>query len=81
LFKSLLGHLLDPQHPLFKLAQAIPWGRIEKEFASLYGSVGLPSHPIRKMAGLLMLKHTYNLSDERVVAVWQENPYYQFFTG
>ncbi len=28
-----------------------------------------------------MLKHLYNLSDERVVAMWQENPYYQYLAG
>lgn len=28
-----------------------------------------------------MLKHLYNLSNERVVSLWQENPYYQFFSG
>ena len=33
------------------------------------------------MAALLMLKHLYNLSDERVVAMWQENLYYQYFAG
>jgi transposase, IS5 family len=43
--------------------------------------MGLPSHSIRKMAALLMLKHRYNLSDERVVAIWQENPHYQYFAG
>ena len=59
----------------------IPWKKLEEVFAPLYGTVGLPSHPIRKMAALLMLKHLYNLSDERVVAMWQENPYYQYFAG
>jgi hypothetical protein len=34
----------------------------------------LPSHPIRKMAALLMLKHLYNLSDERVVAHGKRTP-------
>ena len=81
LFKSLLSNQLNPQHPLFQLAQAIPWQRLEQDFAPLYGTVGLPSHPVRKMTALLMLKHLYNLSDERVVALWKENPYYQFFSG
>jgi IS5 family transposase len=59
---------LNPQHPLYLLARVILWEKIEEAFAPLYGKVGLPSHPIRKMAALLMLKHLYNLSDERVVA-------------
>ena len=41
----------------------------------------MPSHPIRKMAALLRLKHGYNLSDERVVAHWETNPYFQYFSG
>ncbi len=81
LFKTLLAHQLNPQHPLYLLGQAIPWKKLEEAFAPLYGHVGLPSHPIRKMAALLMLKHRYNLSDERVVAMWLENPYYQYFAG
>src|SRR3979490_906283 len=33
------------------------------------------------MAGLGVLKHTYNLSDEVVCEQWIENPYYQYFCG
>src|SRR6266700_247004 len=33
------------------------------------------------MAGLAILKHTYNLSDEVVCEQWIENPYYQYFCG
>jgi transposase, IS5 family len=81
LFKNLLSNQLNPQHPLYLLAQAIPWKKLEEAFAPLYGKVGLPSHPIRKMAALLMLKHLYNFSDERVVAHWETNPYFQYFAG
>ena len=33
------------------------------------------------MAGLFILKHMHNLSDEVLCARWLENPYYQFFCG
>jgi transposase, IS5 family len=33
------------------------------------------------MAGLAILKHTYDLSDERACEAWIENPYYQYFCG
>src|SRR5579872_3760870 len=33
------------------------------------------------MAGLAILKHTSNLSDEVVCELWIENPYYQYFCG
>ena len=59
----------------------IPWKKLEEAFAPRYGTVGLPSHPIRKMAALLMLKHLYNLSDERVVDRWETDPYYQYLAG
>jgi transposase, IS5 family len=33
------------------------------------------------MAGLAILKRTYDLSDEVLCERWLENPYYQFFCG
>jgi IS5 family transposase len=33
------------------------------------------------MAGLAIVKHTYDLSDERACEAWIENPYYQYFCG
>ncbi|WP_425513253.1 transposase [Xanthomonas fragariae] len=36
---------------------------------------------MRLIAGLLYLKHAYDLSDEAVCERWLENPYWQFFTG
>ena len=35
LFKNLLAHQLNPQHPLYLLAQVIPWKKLEEEFAPL----------------------------------------------
>jgi transposase, IS5 family len=81
LFKNLLAHQLNPQHSLYLFARVIPWTKLEEAFAPLYGRVGLPSHPISKMAALWMRKYRYHLSDERVVAMWQESPYDQYFAG
>ena len=33
------------------------------------------------MAGLFILKHTHNLSDEMLCDGWVENPYFQYFCG
>src|SRR5260370_37869577 len=33
------------------------------------------------MAGLAILKHTYDLSDEALCERWVENPYYQYLCG
>jgi IS5 family transposase len=37
--------------------------------------------PTRLVAGLFILKHMHNLSDEALCARWLENPYFQFFCG
>ena len=33
------------------------------------------------MAGLFILKHMHNLSDEMLCDRWVENPYFQYFCG
>lgn len=33
------------------------------------------------MAALLLLKHIRNISDESVIEQWEENSYYQYFSG
>lgn len=44
-------------------------------------NAGRPRLPIRLMASLLYLKHSFNLSDEEVTACWSENVLWQFFSG
>jgi IS5 family transposase len=41
----------------------------------------MPPLPTRLMAGLAILKHTFNLSDEEMCARWVENPYVQYLCG
>jgi IS5 family transposase len=41
----------------------------------------MPPLPTRLMAGLAILKHTFDLSDEELCARWVENPYFQYLTG
>ena len=42
---------------------------------------GQPPLPTRLVAGLLMLEHMHNLSDEALCDRWVENPYFQYFCG
>ncbi len=42
---------------------------------------GRPGLPMRLLVGLHYLKHLYDVSDERVVAGFVENPYWQYFCG
>ena len=72
---------LNPENYLLKLAKAIDWQVFEESFVPLYAASGRPGKPIRLMVGLLILKHLENLSDERVVEAWVQNPYYQAFCG
>ncbi|UUZ77381.1 IS5 family transposase [Polaromonas sp. P1(28)-13] len=44
-------------------------------------NAGRPKLPIRLMASLLYLKHSFNLSDEELVVRWSENILWQFFSG
>jgi IS5 family transposase len=77
-----LEFLIDLDHELVRLAQAISWDAIAAEFRPMYcPDNGRPAVPTRLMAGLQLLKHTFNLSDEQVVHGWVENPYWQFFCG
>jgi IS5 family transposase len=82
LYQRRLSTLLDQQHPLYVLAEAIDWEFFEHEFGSLYvEQKGRPGLPLRLLVGLHYLKHLYDVSDERVVAGFVENPYWQYFCG
>jgi len=73
---------LNPEHPLFKLANAINWAVFEESFSKHYSATqGKPAKPIRLMVSLLILKQLRNLSDESIVEQWSENAYYQYFGG
>jgi hypothetical protein len=82
LFRARLDQIIDLNHELAKLARAIDWRFLEEKFGAVYTDrPGRPPLPTRLMAGLAILKHTFDLSDEVVCARWVENPYYQYFCG
>jgi transposase, IS5 family len=83
LFKARLDQIVDMSHPLAKLARAVDWAFLERSFGEVYNDgPGQPPLPTRLMAGLAILKHTHDLSDEVVLCeCWIENPYYQLFCG
>jgi IS5 family transposase len=82
LFRSRLDQVIDMEHALVKLARTIDWRFLEEKFGTVYkDGAGQPPLPTRLMAGLAILKHTYDLSDEGVCELWIENPYYQYFCG
>jgi transposase, IS5 family len=82
MFQARLDQFLNLDHQLVKLARLIDWRFIEDRCGAAYSDTpGHPPLPTRLMAGVAILKHTYNLSDEALCARWIENPYFQFFCG
>jgi hypothetical protein len=78
LYRARLDQIIDLNHELAKLARAIDWRFLEEKFGAVYTDrPGRPPLPTRLMAGLAILKHTFDLSDEVVCARWVENPYYR----
>ena len=82
LFRPSLDEIIDLGHPLARLAREIDWDFLDGGFSSVCRSgPGQPPLPTRLVAGLLILKHMHDLSDEALCARWVENPYYQYFCG
>ena len=82
LFRSRLDQIINMNHELVKLATAVSWSFIETKCGEVYSEgPGMPPLPTRLMAGLAILKHTFDLSDEELCARWVENPYFQYFCG
>ena len=82
LLRPALEDIIDLAHPLVRLAREIDWAFLDSRFASVCTSgPGQPPLPTRLVAGLFILKHMHDLSDEVLCARWLENPYYQFFCG
>ncbi len=84
LFRSRLENQIDLRHPLVQLSHRLPWSALEQALSprlpATTGTGGRPALPVRLIAGLLYLKHAYDLSDEAVCERWLENPYWQFFS-
>ena len=77
-----LEDIIDLGHLLVRLAREIDWQFLDGRFSSVCtAGPGQPGLPTRLVAGLFILKHMHNLSDEVLCARWLENPYYQFFCG
>jgi len=78
LFRTRLEDLINPNHELALLANKINWNYFENEFKPYYSDKGAPSVPLRMMVGCLMLKHLYNLGDDRIPEYWIRDVYFQY---
>jgi len=82
LLRPALDQIIDMGHPMVRLAGKIDWTFLDGRFGSVcQPGPGQPGLPTRLVAGLFILKHMHNLSDEVLCARWVENPYYQYFCG
>jgi len=82
MFRSRLDQIINLKHELVKLSRAVSWSFIEAKCGAVYADgPGMPPLPTRLMAGLAILKFTFDLSDEELCARWIENPYFQYFCG
>ena len=82
LFRARLDQILNPRHPLYRLAGQIHWSVFEESLGAFYvEDKGRPGLPVRLMVGLHYLKHAFDESDESVVAKLLENAYWQYFCG
>jgi IS5 family transposase len=82
LFRSRLDQIIDMQHQLVKLEKRVNWARLEAVCGEAYREgPGMPPLPTRLMAGLAILKFTFDLSDDGCCERWVESPYFQYFCG
>jgi IS5 family transposase len=82
LLRPALEEIIDMGHPLVRLAGQVDWPFLDGRFGVLCRpGPGQPGLPTRLVAGLFILKHMHNLSDEALCARWLENPYNQHFCG
>jgi hypothetical protein len=69
LFGARLSELLNPEHPLYVLAERFDWSQFEAASDACYADeLGRPGVNTRLMVGLLYLKHADTFS-RRFVAV------------
>jgi len=82
LLQPALDQIIDLKHALVLLGDRIDWDFLDSRFGTVCApGPGQPGLPTRLVAGLFILKHMHNLSDEVLCARWLENPYYQYFCG
>lgn len=81
LFRARLEQIINMDHALVRLAGRMDWAFFDETFGACYSDKGRPGVPTRLMAGLHLLKHMYDLSDEAVCDRWVHDPYFQYFCG
>ena len=81
-FRTELSRMLDPKHPMVKVATGMDWEAFETALEQTWHpELGRPGVSTQLMVSLHYLKYVHDLSDEGVLAMWVENPYWQHLSG
>ena len=82
LFREELTQMINLDHPLCQLAEAIDWSIADDIVLSWFkDSGGCPVKSTRLIAGLFFLKQLFAVGDDDLPGRWVENPYWQYFCG
>jgi IS5 family transposase len=72
-YQTPLESIIDIDHELVQLTHKISWDPVVQDLAGYFSEPSRSEVSLRKVAGLLILKNLYNLSDEQVLAQWRKN--------
>jgi len=82
IFRKPLKHIVRDNDDLVKLSRRIEWEGMVSLLSVHYSpDRGRKGIPIRKLAGLLIIKDIFELSDEGILGKYIENPSIQYFCG
>ena len=82
IFKVPLRNIIREEDNLARLARKINWDKITTELSVHYSpDKGRKAIPVRKIAGMIILKDIYEETDEGILNQWIENPAFQYFCG
>ena len=77
-----IGTKLSAENRWVIMADLIPWGEFEEEYAKNFSKeMGAPALPFRMALGSLIIKEQLKISDRETVEQIKENPYLQYFIG
>lgn len=76
--QTLVSCQINSEHPLCKTA--LEWNDVYALFTDMLMS-GYEETLIRLMSSLVILEDLYELTSEQTLKIWEENPYWQLFSG
>jgi IS5 family transposase len=81
-FNQSCGMQLDPNNEWVRLADSMPWNKLEEKYSAMFPSTtGRPAKPFQMAFGALIIQKRKKLSDRALVREIAENPYLQYFLG